>query len=165
MNLRHDALAAAAEWIVTVEQLAQRTADLVATVGYVEAKPGATNVVAGEARATLDIRHASDRTRTEALDELIRQAESIASRRAVSVKWRTLLAQNAVAMDPFLTEQIQLAAQKAGCEPHRMASGAGDDAMILAEQSSAAMICLRTPAAISHDPEESVHLDDVSETP
>src|SRR5947207_4110099 len=121
MNLRHDALAAAAKWIVTVENLAKQTTGIVATVGFVEAKPGATNVIAGEARATLDIRHASDRTRTEALDELIRQAESIASRRGVTVKWRTLLAQYAVAMDPFLTEQIELAAQKPACEPQRMA--------------------------------------------
>jgi len=101
MNLRHDALAAAAEWIVAVEDLAGRTKGLVATVGFVEAKPGATNVIAGEARATLDIRHASDRERTDALDELIRQAESIAAQRGVTVKWRTLLSQNAVAMDPF----------------------------------------------------------------
>src|SRR5438445_13178468 len=162
MNLRRDALAAAAEWIVAVENLARHKADLVATVGLVEAKPGATNVIAGEARATLDIRHASDRARTDALDELIRQAESIASRRGVTVRWRTLLAQNAVAMDPFLTEQIELAAQKAGCEPHRMASGAGHDAMILAEKIPAAMIFLRTPGGISHDPAESVHLDDVA---
>ena len=162
MNLRHDALAAAAEWIIAVEQLAQRMADLVATVGFVEAKPGATNVIAGEARAALDIRHASDRARTEALDELIRQAESIADRRGVTVKWRTLLAQNAVAMDPFLTGQIEHAVQKAGCEPHRMASGAGHDAMILAEKIPAAMIFLRTPGGISHDPAESVHLDDVA---
>ena len=162
MNLRRDALAAAAEWIVAVENLARRTADFVATVGLVEARPGATNVIAGEARATLDVRHASDRTRTEALDELIRQAESIAARRGVSVKWRTLLSQNAVAMDPLLTEQIEHAIQKTGCEPHRMASGAGHDAMILAEKIPAAMIFLRTPGGISHDPAESVHLDDVT---
>ena len=162
MNLRRDALAAAAEWIVAVENLAQRSADLVATVGFAEAKPGATNVIAGEARATLDIRHASDHARTEALDELIRQSESIAARRGVAVKWRTLLAQHAVAMDLFLTEQIAQAMQKAGCEPHRMASGAGHDAMILAEKIPAAMIFLRTPGGISHDPSESVHLDDVA---
>ncbi len=162
MNLRRDALAAAAEWIVAVEHLARRTADLVATVGFVEAKPGATNVIAGEARATLDIRHASDGARTGALDELIRQAESIGARRGVTVKWRTLLAQHAVAMDPFLTEQISHAVQLAGCEPHRMASGAGHDAMILAEKIPAAMIFLRTPGGISHDPAESVHLDDVA---
>ncbi len=162
MNLRRDALAAAVEWIVAVENLARRTADLVATVGFVEAKPGATNVIAGEARATLDIRHASDRARTEALDELIRQAETIVAQRGVTVKWRTLLSQNAVAMDPFLTEQIEQAIQKAGCEPHRMASGAGHDAMILAEKIPAAMMFLRTPGGISHDPAESVHLDDVA---
>ncbi|HYT24720.1 MAG TPA: allantoate amidohydrolase [Candidatus Polarisedimenticolia bacterium] len=162
MNLRRDALAGAAEWIVAAENLARRTADLVATVGFVEAKPGATNVIAGEARATLDIRHASDRARTEALDELIRQAESIAARRGMTIKWRTLLAQNAVAMDPFLTEQIEHAIQKSGCAPHRMASGAGHDAMILAEKVPPAMVFLRTPGGISHDPAESVHLDDVA---
>jgi len=162
MNLRHDALAATAEWILAVENLAQRTPGVVATVGFVEAKPGATNVIPGEARATLDIRHASDRERTEALDKLIRHAESNAVRRGVTVKWRTLLAQHAVAMDPFLTEQIERAIQTAGCEPHRMASGAGHDAMILAEKNPAAMIFLRTPGGISHDPSESVHLDDVA---
>jgi allantoate deiminase len=162
MNLRRDALAAAAEWIVTVEASAQRTAGLVATVGFVEAKPGATNVIAGEARATLDIRHASDTLRTEALDELIRQAEAIAGRRGVSVKWRTLLTQHSVAMDAFLTQQMEHAVQSTGCEPHRMGSGAGHDAMILAEKIPAAMIFVRSPGGISHDPAESVHLDDVA---
>jgi allantoate deiminase len=162
MNLRHDALSAGAEWILAVENLAQRTPGMVATVGFVEAKPGATNVIAGEMRATLDIRHPSDRARTEALDELIRQAESIAARRGVTVKWRMLLAQQAVAMDPFLAEQIEHAIRKAGCEPHRMASGAGHDAMILAEKIPAGMIFLRTPGGISHDPAESVRLDDVA---
>lgn len=162
MNSRRDSLAAAAEWIVAVESLAQRTVGLVATVGFVEAKPGATNVIAAEARATLDLRHHSDRARTEALDELIRHAESIAARRGMTVKWRMLLAQKAVAMDPFLTGQIEHAVQEAGCEPHRMASGAGHDAMVLAEKVPAAMIFLRTPGGISHDPAESVHLDDVA---
>jgi allantoate deiminase len=162
MNLRRDALTAAAEWIAAVENLARRTAGTVATVGLVEAKPGAINVIAGEARATLDIRHASDCARTETLDALIRQAESTGTRRGVTVKWRTLLAQPAVAMDPFLTEQIARAIQKAGGEPHRMASGAGHDAMILAEKIPSAMIFLRTPGGISHDPAESVHLDDVA---
>lgn len=162
MNLRRDALAAAAEWIVAVETLGQHTPGLVATVGFVEAKPGAANVIPGTARATLDLRHASDGTRTQALDKLIRQAESIAARRGLTVTWKTLLVQNAVAMDPLMTEQIEQAIQKTGCEPHRMASGAGHDAMILAEKVPVAMIFLRTPGGISHDPAESVHLDDVA---
>jgi allantoate deiminase len=162
MHLRHDALAAAAEWIVAVETTARETAELVATVGFVEAKPGATNVIAGEARATLDIRHASDRIRAQALDDLTRRAQAIAAKRGLSITWRTLLAQNAVAMDSFLTNQIEQAIRDSGCQPHRMPSGAGHDAMILAEKVPAAMIFLRTPGGISHDPAESVHLDDVA---
>jgi len=162
MHLRHDALAAAAEWIVEVEGAARQTAGMVATVGFVEAKPGATNVIPGEARATLDIRHASDEIRTQTLDDLIRHAQTITAKRSVSVEWRTLLAQNAVAMDPFLTHQIEQAIGASGCQPHRMPSGAGHDAMILAEILPAAMIFLRSPGGISHDPAESVHLDDVA---
>jgi len=162
MHLRHDALAAAAEWIVTVESAARETAEMVATVGFVEAKPGATNVIPGEARATLDIRHASDKLRAQTLDDLIRRAQAIAAKRGVSVEWRTLLAQNAVQMDPFLTGQIEQAIRGSGCQPHRMPSGAGHDAMILAEKVPSAMIFLRTPGGISHDPAESVHLDDVA---
>lgn len=162
MNLRRDALSATAEWIVNVEELAKRNSGLVATVGFVEARPGAVNVIAGEARATLDLRHSSDSARTAALDEIIRAAEEVATQRGLHVTWRTLLAQQAVAMDQFLTGQIELAIRKAGCEPHRMASGAGHDAMILAEKVPAAMLFLRSPGGISHDPAESVHLDDVA---
>jgi len=71
------------------------------------------------------------------------------------------LSQPAVAMDPFLVGQIEQAILKTGCKPHRMVSGAGHDAMILAEKVPAAMIFLRTPGGISHDPAESVVAEDV----
>jgi allantoate deiminase len=162
MHLRRDALAGAAEWITAVESLAHSTPGLVATVGFIEAMPGATNVIAGETRATLDLRHASDSARGKALEEVTRTAESIAAKRGLSLTWRTLLAHPAVLMDRFLVDQIEQAIRKAGCEPHRMASGAGHDAMILAEKVPAAMIFLRTPGGISHDPAESVRLEDVA---
>jgi allantoate deiminase len=43
-----------------------------------------------------------------------------------------------------------------------MVSGAGHDAMILAEKVPAGMIFLRTPGGISHDPTESVDVADVA---
>jgi allantoate deiminase len=162
MHLRQDALAGAAEWVVAVESLAQRVSGLVATVGFIEAKPGATNVIAGVARATLDLRHASDSARAEALEELTRTAGHIAAKRGLSLTWRTLSAQRAVPMDRFLVDQVERAIRKAGCEPHRMASGAGHDAMILAEKVPAAMIFLRTSEGVSHDPAESVYPGDVA---
>src|SRR5262249_15999445 len=68
MHLRRDALAAAAEWIVAVEEVAMKTDGLRATVGGLAVDPGASNVIAGRATATLDIRHALDGTRRCAVD-------------------------------------------------------------------------------------------------
>jgi len=161
MHLRRDAMAGAAQWIGTAERVAQGVPGLIATVGKIEAKPGAANVIAAEARLTLDVRHSSDEIRTRAVTDLIRQAQEIAIRRGLSVRESTLLSQRAVAMDPFLTGEIEQAILKTGCKPHRMVSGAGHDAMILAEKVPTAMIFLRTPGGISHDPAESVAGEDI----
>jgi allantoate deiminase len=161
MHLRRDALAAAAEWITAVENCARSVPGLVATVGKIEAKPGATNVIAGETRATLDVRHGSDEIRTRAAKDLVERAQDIAERRGLTARWKTLLEQPAVAMDPFLVSEIECAIAETGTTPHRMVSGAGHDAMVLAEKVPAAMIFLRTPGGISHDPAESVTLEDV----
>ena len=161
MDLRFDALAAAAEWITTVEREARKIPGLVATVGSVKTKPGVANVISGEANLSLDVRHRDDAIRTTAVDTLTRLAEETARRRGLSVACRPRLNQKAVAMDPFLCGQIEGAIRKTGCKPHRMASGAGHDAMILAEKVPAAMIFLRTPGGISHDPAESVLVEDV----
>lgn len=161
MHLRCDAIAGAAEWITNVEREAQRVPGLVATVGKIEAKPGATNVIAGEARLALDVRHSTDEIRLRAVEDLIRQAREVAAHRGLSVRESTLLSQHAVAMDPFLIGEIEKAIVKTGCQSHRMASGAGHDAVILAEKVPSAMIFLRTPGGISHDPAESVARQDV----
>jgi allantoate deiminase len=161
MHLRRDAIAGAAEWIVTVERVAQELSGLVATVGKIEAEPGATNVIASEAKLSLDVRHSSDEIRSRATNSLIHQAREIAARRGLSVRESTKLNQRAVAMDPFLVGEIEQAIVKTGCTPHRMVSGAGHDAMILAEKVPSAMIFLRSPGGISHDPAESVSQEDV----
>jgi allantoate deiminase len=96
------------------------------------------------------------------VDYFVRQAEDIATRRGLSVRSKVLMDQPAVAMDPFLVSQFDEAVRKAGCGPYRMVSGAGHDAMILAEKVPSAMIFLRTPGGISHDPAESVTVEDVA---
>ncbi len=161
MNLRRDAIAGAAEWIGSVERVAQEVPELLATVGKIDAKPGVVNVIAGEVRLTLDVRHSSDHIRDRAVEDLVRHARVIATRRGLSVRENTLLSQRAVAMHPFLVREIEKAMLQTGCKPHRMVSGAGHDAMILAEKVPAAMIFLRTPGGISHDPTESVAAEDV----
>ena len=162
MHLRRDAVAGAAEWIAEVESTANGHPGLVATVGQMEAKPGAINVIAGEARVTLDVRHPEDEICFRSAEMLRRRAEEIARRRGLTVRQSVLLDQKTVKMNEFLVLEIEEAIRKAGCEPHRLSSGAGHDAMILAEKLPTAMIFLRSPGGISHDPAESVLVEDVA---
>ncbi len=134
MHLRHDALAGAAEWITAVEREARGIPGFVATVGKIEAKPGATNVIAGEARLTVDVRHSMDEFATRAVDDLTRAAKEIATRRGLSIESKVLLNQRPWRWTSSLIDEIEHAIRTAGCEPHRMVSGAGHDAMILAEK-------------------------------
>jgi allantoate deiminase len=162
MALRSDALVAAAEWALAVEKEAREIPGLVATVGALEAKPGATNVIAGECRATLDVRHALDTARTQSVSAFLCSAAEIAKRRGISLASSTQLVQTATPMDSFLLNEIDAALSRAGITPYRMVSGAGHDAMVLAERVPSAMVFLRSPGGISHNPQESVLVEDVA---
>jgi len=161
-RLRHDAVAAAAEWIGEVERYANGCAGLVATVGKLDVPSGAANVIAGECVATLDVRHAKDEVRAAAVKHILQAAERAASARGALVESRTMLEQAAVAMDPVLTDALAHACRRTGgAEPRRMTSGAGHDAMIVAWRVPASMVFLRSPGGLSHHPEESVLISDV----
>jgi allantoate deiminase len=162
MTLRRDALAAAAEWVVAVEKAAIGASGLVATVGVLDARPSASNVIAGQCRATFDVRHASDGVRAAAVGGLLLTASEIARRRGIRVTSSTTLDQAAVPMDPFLVSQIETAMFCSGLSHYRLVSGAGHDAMVLAKEIPSAMIFLRSPGGISHNPAETVHVDDVA---
>jgi allantoate deiminase len=161
MRLRHDAVAGAAEWVVEVERVALGTPGLVATVGDLRTHPGAGNIVAGQLRASLDVRHEDDSVRHRAVDSLLGHAASIARRRGLTVASRMLMDQPAVAMDGNLCALAADAIRGIGITPLSMVSGAGHDAMILQERIPSTMIFLRSPGGISHHPEESVRAQDV----
>ncbi len=161
MALRRDALAAAARWIGIVERCARATPGLVATVGSIQAFPGAGNCVPGEVRASLDVRHAENEVRRSSACALLEAARRVAGRRGVSVDCRQQADQSAVSCDADLTAMLADAVATAGYPLHRMASGAGHDAMILAAHVPAAMLFLRSPGGLSHHPDESVRAGDV----
>jgi allantoate deiminase len=161
MQLRKDAVAGAAEWVSEVERLALETPGLVATVGDLRTHPGAGNVVAGQLRASLDVRHANDIVRHSAVDTLLGRATSIARRRGLTVASNMLMDQPAVPMDTGLCALAMDAIRDIGITPLSMVSGAGHDAMILAERVPSTMIFLRSPGGVSHHPEESVRPQDV----
>jgi allantoate deiminase len=161
MGLRHDALAAAAEWIVAVERIASEESGLVATVGSIHAMPGAGNVIAGDVAATLDIRHGDDAVRLVALERIFLEAQRVADKRGVEFAWRQTMDQPAVPMDKELMGMLERAVRCADVQPMRMMSGAGHDAMIVAARLPSCMLFVRSPGGLSHHPDESVLPEDV----
>jgi allantoate deiminase len=162
MNTRRDALAGAAEWIGSVEREAIATPGLVATVGRIEASPGAANVIAGSCTCMLDVRHGADTERIGAVARLASQARDLAARRNLELGWTSRLEQAAVVMDVDLVSALERAVGRSGAPVHHLTSGAGHDAMIVAARMPAAMLFLRSPGGLSHHPDESVLEEDVA---
>jgi allantoate deiminase len=158
MHDRQDALTCAAQWILEVEKEGRQREGLVATVGRIVNEPNASNAIPGQVRVSLDVRHTSDEVREQALDRLITAAYGVASRRGLAVNIPRRLPQATVPLDPSLCAILERA-----MEPpvHRMSSGAGHDAMIIAPHVPSTMLFLRSPGGISHSPKESVQESDV----
>jgi allantoate deiminase len=161
MHLRSDALAGAAEWITAVESEARNTDGLIATVGKIGVEPNASNVIAGIARASLDVRHADDASRKTAVATLLAHAKAIAGKRRLALGWTQQMDQPAVPMDERLTAFLADAMVAAGLPDKQMPSGAGHDAMVMAARVPAAMLFVRSPGGISHHPDETVREEDV----
>jgi allantoate deiminase len=162
MAARHDAACAAAEWVVAVEAVARRAPGLVATVGRLEALPGAANVVPGAAIASLDVRHADDALRATAVEGLRAEAQRAASARGVQVQWRARMDAPAAAADRALTELLAEAVADRGLPVVRMVSGAGHDGVVLSAATGVAMLFVRCAGGVSHHPDESVDEADVA---
>lgn len=161
MPLRKDALCAAAEFIIAVEALAKNTSGLVATVGEIAALPGAGNVIPGEARLSLDVRHEKDSLRRSAHLKLKNVAARIARRRLLRCNYEIVHEIAAVNCSKKLS---QLLGQSAGRRQKRLIflpSGAGHDAAFMAGITPSAMLFIRCKNGISHHPDESVKVQDV----
>ena len=162
MAARADALAAAAEWVLQVEREAHATPGLAGTVGRLHARPGATNVIAGHCVTSLDVRHTDETVLAEAVARLQDSVYQMATRRGVEVTWHTRLSQSPVPMTPSLVDTLTRAVQRSGAPVLQMPSGAGHDAMVMAAHMPTAMLFLRSPAGISHHPDEAVREEDVA---
>ncbi len=163
MHLRRDALAAAARFAVAAEDLARATPGLVATVGVMQARPGAMNVIPGEAHCTLDIRHARDEVRLPALQQLLNTASTVAQERGVTVTLTPKMEEQATPMSDAFKALLHRAAQAEGLPHPELVSGAGHDAMIMAAHMPSAMLFVRSPNALSHHPDELVLVEDVAD--
>jgi allantoate deiminase len=161
MHLRRDALAAAAELVLAVEQAALDEPGLVATVGELEVPRGAVNVIPGRVELTLDLRHQDDGVRLAAIGRLRAAGEEIARLRAVPIDW-TESGEAAIPCTPALVDGVAGAVRETGVKVRRLPSGAGHDAVTMARVTDTAMLFVRCAGGISHHPGESVTAEDVA---
>jgi allantoate deiminase len=156
MSLRRDALCAAAEMVLEVERTARETEQLVATVGRIEASPGAVNVIPSGAGFTLDIRSPSDAVRAEEIGRLNEAFERIAAQRQVGLDVRKSYEEAAATCHSALIEQLEAAVGRAGIRPLRLPSGAGHDGLAMVALCPIAMLFVRCKGGISHNPAEAI---------
>jgi allantoate deiminase len=159
--LRQDALCAASEFVLGVEQRARDEPGLVATVGQIQAEPNVSNVIPGTVWLTLDIRHQENAQRRQAERDLMAQARQIAARRGLRAQVKQVQQTGAVACSPSLSRLLLKAAQQHQKKVPQIASGAGHDAAVMAGITPTAMLFVRCKAGISHHPDESAHVRDV----
>ncbi len=163
MQQRKDALAAAAEWMVYAEK---RTPEchpqLVATFGTLQCLPGAVNVIPGEVHLTLDVRGPEDQPLADLLADLLAKAEAIAQRRGLGFTADEYYRIGATRCDTVLQAVLASAVTQAQGTAPALPSGAGHDAIAIAERWPVGMLFVRCDRGISHHPAEAVMETDVA---
>jgi N-carbamoyl-L-amino-acid hydrolase len=163
MNMRQDALLAAAQLILTVNRIVTSVeGSQVGTVGRINAEPGAPNVIPGKVVMSLELRDLS----ADKIQSLYRTIEEEAVR--ISKKTGTQITFDPIdAMavpaptDPVIRRQIAESAEELGLTIHFMPSGAGHDAQDMAKIVPTGMIFIPSVGGVSHSPNEFSHMSDV----
>jgi hydantoinase/carbamoylase family amidase len=156
MDLRRDALAGAAEWMLALEDaaVASPSASTVATVGVLRVQPGAINVVPGEVELEVDVRDSDRAARDAVVGAALERARAIALRRDLEVEASTIVEDAPVPCAPGVIAAIEEACGALGLSHRRMTSGAYHDAMILGGRVPIGMLFVPSAGGISHHPDE-----------
>jgi allantoate deiminase len=164
MSDRHDALVGAATVILQLEGVARGLSPhAVCTVGRIECRPNAANVVPGEIEFTIDFRAPSDDLMSEGNDRIRAQIEQVAMRRGLNVEFRQTESAPVVQLDLRTCAALERAAEKLGLgKLPATVSGAQHDSAILARHLPTAMLFIASKDGISHNPAEFSRVEDIA---
>ncbi|MGE6896939.1 MULTISPECIES: Zn-dependent hydrolase [Cytobacillus] len=154
MPIRKDALAAASEMILAIEQMLNDRTDSVTTVGKLIVEPNGVNVIPGRVTFTIDIRDIDEQIISTLESSILRQMQKIAERRKVTLKTKMMQRVKPTKTDPMLQQQLANSIEKQGVRPYSLISGAGHDAMNIAAVAPIGMLFVRSKDGISHNPLE-----------
>ncbi len=159
MEMRKDALVAAAEFIAFVEKICRRYSSMekgrvVGTVGAVKVEPGIINAVPGKVELAVDIRSTSAASKNHVTRSVKAQARSIARERRIGLEVLTIREENPVPLDQRLLSITREICEGKAIDYEIMPSGAGHDAMQMAKITRSGMIFVPSKRGISHNPLE-----------
>lgn len=157
MDMRHDAGRAAARLIAGFrEMLAGIDAEMVGNVGQLELRPGAPNVVPGEAAMVVEMRALRPDSLVAASEALRRRVAELTAEEGCSFELRRRGRGPAspVPMDPRVVASLAAVCERSGHGWRRLVSGAGHDAMVLAGHMPSGMLFVPSRGGVSHSPLE-----------
>ena len=159
MNLRKDALTAAANLITKIEKIATSfTEPFVATVGKINVSPGAVNVIPGKVEMVLEMRDLEQDKIDLAIEKFKTEAKKIENAKIVFNK---MIQKPPVETDNKIQNIIEKACNDNNISYKFMASGAGHDAKEIARKIPSGMIFVPSKDGKSHCPEEWTNWDDI----
>ena len=163
MDLRADALVAASEIILGVERIASSGAGshTVGTVGYSHIEPGVLNVIPGQVELGIDIRDINKESKDLAVNKVISLMEDTGDRRGIQINYEITANETPVTLSAEIVDVLKRAAETLGYSYRLMPSGAGHDAMYMAEITNAGMIFVPSQEGISHNIAEYTPLEDI----
>ena len=151
MHLRRDALMAAAQLMLEIEQIAvRRDPTAVATVGRIAVEANVINTIPGRVTFSVDFRHQSPDILEAQIEQLHEAAANVGVHRSVDTDINRFWTSAPTAFDPGVLAAIKAATDLLDIPAHHQWSGAGHDAKYIADICPSGMIFVRSQGGLSH---------------
>ena len=154
MSMRCDALVAASQVVLAVNQIGLTPGQQVATVGKMSVKPNAANVVPGWVEMSLDIRDLSSLHIDSLLKQLRIHLEEIAIATNTQIRLNPCLHNEPALAEPYIQKAIALSCEDFNLSYTHLPSRASHDAQEMAQIADMGMIFVPSKMGISHDASE-----------
>ncbi|MEM9623112.1 MAG: allantoate amidohydrolase [Pseudomonadota bacterium] len=161
MSMRQDALVGAAHCILLAQRLSQELG-MTATVGKVQAHPGAVNVISGRVELSLDARSVDEAMLERFVESYATAARALLTKENLSMQMTTIHQAGAAHCAGHIQEAMHTALSRLPLASTTISSGAGHDAMAMQDVCDIGMLFVRCKDGISHNPAESVTVEDVA---
>jgi allantoate deiminase/N-carbamoyl-L-amino-acid hydrolase len=162
MRMRADALAAASELVLAVEETGRRHRSTVATVGRLQIEPNNVTTIPGQVTLWVDVRDIDPDVQRRAARHIVDAAAEIAERRHLRTTTELLSDQPPIVLPAWPRAILYDECRARGLSYRVLSSGAGHDAAVVARRAPAAMVFIPCVDGVSHSPRELASPEDIA---